>query len=433
MDTQEDTSIQDLPPETLTQIFLAVLPRPTEQDGGPRISRSHPAVVLSHVCHAWRELTLGTPQLWSGMHVETPRVKDSQKYSLEEWRTLDTQLHETTAAWVHRSGSHPLTVTIVLDIHEYSSPYEGIPRYSTDLGVAMRTVFRHSKRWQLLTVTVNLYPGAISQFLRACQALSPYDVLNLAIKILPRPSALISSSWSVGLISCPLFAGRSLWRVKLAGHWNVGQFLQRRVGLRDWAQLEDIGINEESQIESSHVLQLLQALPRHGNPPAKPITLLHLERLSLQGVPMGPGFPHSLVLPSLKVLTFCFYPHYHPLPNAIDSTDPPSSYGEGVLTLLQKCGPHLVAFLLNYDVLDSSSFPACLDSLNNDRLRVLIFITFCQPRLNAPLWHAANQHRDFMALEHLAKPPRFPNLERFVEVHDRTFRMPQSSKGHLLP
>jgi hypothetical protein len=380
MDTQEDTSIQDLPPETLIQIFLAVLPRPTEQDGGPRISRSHPAVVLSHVCHAWRELTLGTPQLWSSMHIETPRVKDSQKYSLEEWRTLDTQLHETTEAWVPRSGSHPLTVTIVLDIHEYSSPYEGILRYSTDFGAAMRTVFRHSKRWQHLTVTVNLYPGAISQFLRACQALSPYDVLNLqylAIQILPHPSALISSSWSVGLMSCPLFAGRSLWRVKLAGHWNVGQltFLQRGVGLRDWAQLEDIGINEESQIESSHVLQLLQAFPRlrkasfylrwespgHGNPPAKPITLLHLERLSLQGVPMGPGFPHSLVLPSLKVLTFCFYPHYHPLPNAIDSTDPPSSYGEGALTLLQKFGLQLVAFLLNYDVLDSSSFPACLD------------------------------------------------------------------------
>ena len=188
MDTLGGRTIQDLPPEIVTQFFLAVLPRPTEQDWGPRISRSHPAVILSHVCHAWRELALGTPQLWASMHIETPRVKDSQKYSLDEWRTLDSQLNESTEAWVHRSRSFPLT--IAFDIHEYRIPYDGTPFSSTYTGAIMRTIFQQSKRWRRVTVKVNLYEDAFSQFLVACQSLSPNDVSNLeylAINILLHP------------------------------------------------------------------------------------------------------------------------------------------------------------------------------------------------------------------------------------------------------
>ena len=108
---------------------------------------------------------------------------------------------------------------------------------------------------------------------------------------------------------------------------------------------------------------------------------------------MGPRFAQSLELPSLKALVLGFSPYSNIFPTSIHSADPPPSYGEGVLTLLRKFGGQLNALLLNYDVLNSSSFPACPDLLDNDRLRTLSFITISQarPAVNVPL-HTANQY-----------------------------------------
>lgn len=59
--------ITHLPIDMREYIFHAAIDNKL-QDGSLTVSRTHPAVVMSHVCHEWRQIALNTAALWSHIH-----------------------------------------------------------------------------------------------------------------------------------------------------------------------------------------------------------------------------------------------------------------------------------------------------------------------------------------------------------------------------
>ena len=91
-----------LPEDVLGEIFLRILPDPSEHY--PILSSDEAPLVLCRVCKWWREVACRTPSLWSSIHFVSPRVPpkrygyDRRKRVLEEW--------------LERSGDLPLSISV---------------------------------------------------------------------------------------------------------------------------------------------------------------------------------------------------------------------------------------------------------------------------------------------------------------------------------
>ena len=96
--------ISHLPPEILSRIFIFCLP----DNEFPSMSSKVPPILLCQVCAAWREISLGTPQLWSSF-----RIFGYHSWEFKRQRFLQ---------WLERSGALPLSFEISatdLDMKDY--------------------------------------------------------------------------------------------------------------------------------------------------------------------------------------------------------------------------------------------------------------------------------------------------------------------------
>jgi hypothetical protein len=115
--------IKRLPPDILTTVFLACLPAVELAEAS--LTRNHPAVVISHVCHQWRQLTLDTPLLWSRIQLILPFVNyepyhhqyhpanDEAGLNREVAALFDSaveRLCNMASIWLARSKGCPLTI-----------------------------------------------------------------------------------------------------------------------------------------------------------------------------------------------------------------------------------------------------------------------------------------------------------------------------------
>ncbi|RXW19682.1 hypothetical protein EST38_g6169 [Candolleomyces aberdarensis] len=98
--------IQRVNVDVLKSIFLSVLVDDL------RISANHPAVVISHVCHRWREVALATKLLWRHLHVRIPSYPWSSREE-SGWRVKVVDLVQMTKLWISRSGNSHLSVVII--------------------------------------------------------------------------------------------------------------------------------------------------------------------------------------------------------------------------------------------------------------------------------------------------------------------------------
>lgn len=96
-------SLQGLPPEILSEIFISWLHLPSTNS-----SRTQNPILLSHVCGSWRAIALGTPRLWTHPHLtlHTDQVTDNHRDILSEF--LD------------RSNPHPISLWLAT-YPEYSA------------------------------------------------------------------------------------------------------------------------------------------------------------------------------------------------------------------------------------------------------------------------------------------------------------------------
>lgn len=99
--------IETLPPEILSAVFWHTLPyRSSDYIDVAWHSPNYYAtantltssLVVSHVCQKWRTIALGTPNLWSDIHIETG--------------SLSSRIVPVLSTMTSRSGALPLSLDI---------------------------------------------------------------------------------------------------------------------------------------------------------------------------------------------------------------------------------------------------------------------------------------------------------------------------------
>ncbi|KAJ3520589.1 hypothetical protein NMY22_g12685 [Coprinellus aureogranulatus] len=413
------SSIGVLPQELLEKAFLECVPYPTSSDLGPPISRNHPAVVLSHVCHEWRVLSLNNPMLWSHMHIRLPSSK--QIPLLIDWRDAVKGLASAIEIWIERSA--PCLITVILNLHvpKFGLPYRSwitqTPK-PDDYVCIPRSIFKGSKRWKEVDVDVDCdsYWGSLATFSNVCRE---YPAAAGAFPNLEALSIQITaSSGAINILQelCPLlvrrgpFSAPSLRRLSVKGYSGNSHSRSLQEWGRGLSLLTDLYI-EPPDVNSmpalfgpSDALRLLEAVPsltrasfgldviRVGDRDSFAsvrVTARNLTSLSLHGVPPRPHFSRALSLPSLSHLGLLFYPWV-------------GRTGSGTLLVNTPIG-------------------SCLDFLDNKKLETLSFVPnhFPAQRRQAvygPDTHAIDVKMDELnctALAYIVEPLVFPNLKRF--------------------
>ncbi|KAJ7666909.1 hypothetical protein DFH06DRAFT_984051, partial [Mycena polygramma] len=82
-----------IPLEISSEIFLQSLPCFPERK--PNVENA--PVLLLRICHAWRNVALLTPQLWSGIQLIFPRTPG---------------FNEGVQTWLHRASNRPLSISL---------------------------------------------------------------------------------------------------------------------------------------------------------------------------------------------------------------------------------------------------------------------------------------------------------------------------------
>ncbi|KAF8213850.1 hypothetical protein K438DRAFT_1802372 [Mycena galopus ATCC 62051] len=102
--------IRRIPQDVLLEIFLSCLP----SEHNAIIDPAEAPLVLGCICRHWRSVAYSTPMLWSSMHIP----------SLEYFRmpaNMLSGLERAVEAWLDRSGTCPLSISI-FDRFNYFSP-----------------------------------------------------------------------------------------------------------------------------------------------------------------------------------------------------------------------------------------------------------------------------------------------------------------------
>ncbi|KAJ7462155.1 hypothetical protein FB451DRAFT_479969 [Mycena latifolia] len=91
-----------LPPEITAKIFHDCLPTSyTDRERNGSNPQEAP-ILLSHVCRMWREITIGTPALWTTMDLEICDVESADIFK----------------TWLSRTGALPLSVKLDFELDE---------------------------------------------------------------------------------------------------------------------------------------------------------------------------------------------------------------------------------------------------------------------------------------------------------------------------
>ncbi|KAJ3519299.1 hypothetical protein NMY22_g13267 [Coprinellus aureogranulatus] len=405
-----DSTIHDLPVEILEKVFSGCL-----QHSRPTISRSHPAVVVSHVCREWRSIALNSSMLWTNMHIRVPGPDDFPMF--DAWCTAVGHTVSAIEEWLKRSA--PRIIKITIDIFTFTPTH------------ILRTIFQVSGRWEEVSVHFhcNSTSAPLLYFMRVCQEYpSPADSFpnleSIVIRITARNVRLETmDSLSSSIMRSGMFSGPSLRRITTRGQCRISNTGSLKEWSRGCSQLTEIHIDPPNidlrppLFDPSDALCLFGALPgltraslgfQHPWTAAAiatrtRVTVPQLVFLSLHGIPAGPEFARAL------------RSQYGWL------TQPPGEYAEGILEFLRIFGEQLKGLALNPAPFPVASLDSCLDRLDNERLETLSLIHthFPVPR-RQEVYGIDSEHLDLLidrrnhaALRYIANPSVFPNLKHF--------------------
>ncbi|KAJ7660392.1 hypothetical protein DFH06DRAFT_1472411 [Mycena polygramma] len=116
-----------LPNEIVSEIFIHFLPIYPLY---PPLRGNSSPIALTHICSAWRQVALATPQLWRAIYLSDP------------WSTKQRQLFEVADIWLRRSGDCPLSLFVEQIGEGYTTP---------DLFLAIP----YRARWEHLRLTLS--------------------------------------------------------------------------------------------------------------------------------------------------------------------------------------------------------------------------------------------------------------------------------------
>ncbi|KAF4612191.1 hypothetical protein D9613_004568 [Agrocybe pediades] len=148
MNHHHSSSVSKLPPEILSTIFEVytsdALP-PCLQDEIEFDVPEHDVLsiplVLSHVCHRWRQVAFSTPQIWTMFTISLDRCDGSQAEQ------------DIISAWIGRTRNHPLTIHLHSSLEE--DYHTALPK-SSHLP-ALQVLASSSRQWRHFSARVPTY------------------------------------------------------------------------------------------------------------------------------------------------------------------------------------------------------------------------------------------------------------------------------------
>ncbi|KAK1226495.1 hypothetical protein PQX77_010579 [Marasmius sp. AFHP31] len=134
--------VRRLPPEVLSEIFVHCL---QDKDRNPTRSLTEAPLLLTFVCRRWREIALSTTRLWRGIHIYFPSVTKRHEQRFKE---IAERRSEGVKTWLSRSGSLPLSISLVVGLNRDRIALEEVVKPLLDV------FFSFSHKWGDLVLRV---------------------------------------------------------------------------------------------------------------------------------------------------------------------------------------------------------------------------------------------------------------------------------------
>ncbi|KAF8068684.1 hypothetical protein FPV67DRAFT_1086018 [Lyophyllum atratum] len=138
-------TINRLPVKLIQTIFCWCLP-----SRNSAMSSKDVPLILGRVCSTWRQISFSTPQLWTSLYVQAPRM-DLRK---PEKQDLLVRYGEVVIAWLKRSASLPISLAF---IDEGPSPFhpDSLPLTRTPGVYLLEILLGFSDRWNHINFAVD--------------------------------------------------------------------------------------------------------------------------------------------------------------------------------------------------------------------------------------------------------------------------------------
>ncbi|KAK7054703.1 hypothetical protein VNI00_003166 [Paramarasmius palmivorus] len=135
--------VRRLPRDLLAEIFLQCLPG----DRLPIRSIGEAPLLLTTVCHTWREVAITTPRLWRAIHFIFPTL--AGYYTLDNhFRSFFKAQKDGLELWLNRSGSVMLTLSCCLPLDAAASSRAVREELRSMYVQLLGTLLRNSTRWK---------------------------------------------------------------------------------------------------------------------------------------------------------------------------------------------------------------------------------------------------------------------------------------------
>ncbi|KAF8645160.1 hypothetical protein AX16_007988 [Volvariella volvacea WC 439] len=165
--------IHSLPVELLTRIFVLGVQDESPYHHSPFLLKpdqhyysapsSNFQLLVSHVCHHWRQITLRTPSLWTSLHFREPSHLPRAREFLA------------------RCAHSPRTLDILVDTVSQEDHIPGVTLYTEELHAVFKLVVPHVKRWRAfhLKIRDNDCKGIARLYLGSCGPAPRLETLQL--------------------------------------------------------------------------------------------------------------------------------------------------------------------------------------------------------------------------------------------------------------
>ncbi|KAF7329428.1 hypothetical protein MKEN_00204900 [Mycena kentingensis (nom. inval.)] len=167
-----------VPAEILQKIFMDCLP----EDSAAAYEPASAPLLLGRVCSQWRDVAHGTPELWASLHVPF------SFFAREVDRT------EALDAWLSRSGTRPLSLSIVgtdgqmlRPTWDYNAPRVD-PYQPAIVACALSILLRHAPRWkhlQLSKLKIDMAQEIFAQRAPGLESLEFMEAIPLHLEEMP--------------------------------------------------------------------------------------------------------------------------------------------------------------------------------------------------------------------------------------------------------
>ncbi|KAF7370228.1 hypothetical protein MSAN_00653600 [Mycena sanguinolenta] len=184
-----------LPRDIVQVIFLACLP--THRNCV--MSAQEAPILLGRICSSWRAISLSAPRLWSRLHVVKPTLPYGPYYmnsatTVRAYQTMVAQRLKVAEAWLRRSGTCPLSISLQSSRHYDPRNAYDAPRTDPFLDI----LIPFASRWQDISVTIPSF--AVQALLELTEHDVPLlesltiTVIDADSSIDPTPGSLLSAA-----------------------------------------------------------------------------------------------------------------------------------------------------------------------------------------------------------------------------------------------